>query len=116
MSVPHFDYACTFLLSFCFWDNQAEILFPMNKNPSFPSTCDANVCELLADFFNLLFHISESCAHQQNLLNILSCYANWLLCYPRVTSVSKTLFLVFPTVHVINSQKEPIKFSLKILS
>lgn len=77
---------------------------------------------------NTLSCISESCTQYQNVLNALSrcvssllyyplsCCVNALLCYSCSISVCKTLFLVFPTVHVINSQKELIEFSLKILS
>lgn len=76
---------------------------------------------------NTLSCISESCTQYKNVLNALSCCVisllcyplsccvNMLLCYSSSTSVCKTLFLVFPTVHVINSQKELIEFSLKIL-
>lgn len=77
---------------------------------------------------NTLSCISESCTQYQNVLNALSrcvssllyyplsCCVNALLCYSCSISVCKTLFLVFPPVHVINSQKELIEFSLKILS
>jgi len=76
---------------------------------------------------NTLSCISESCTQYQNVLNALSCCVisllcyplsccvNMLLCYSSSTYICKTLLLVLPTVHEINSQKELIEFSLKIL-
>lgn len=75
-----------------------------------------SICELWVDFLTL-------CLALLNL--VLTKRICWMSCLAVLTHccvisglplVCKTLFLVFPTAHVINSQKEQIEFSLKILS
>lgn len=75
-----------------------------------------NICELLADFLTLCLSLLNLVLRKR--ICWMSCLAVLTHCcvIPGLPLVCKTLSLVFPTAHVINSQKEQTEFSLKILS